>query len=216
MKNLNVNRILDGGYYVKTIIFDMYGVIIKESKGNFIPYTLNHFPESEHLRIINLIRKDKLFTRAGNGEITSDDFLTKLGYKDTEFHMRDYLENHLTLDVDFYAFAEKMKCTYDFALLSNDVSEWSRHITKHHRLDKYFSHKIISGNVRCRKPNAEIYKIALEQVGLPAEECIFIDNSVANLRAAAELGMDVILFNRDNETYDGKTVYSFEELLQVV
>ena len=27
---------------ITTLIFDMYGVIIEESKGNFIPYTYNH------------------------------------------------------------------------------------------------------------------------------------------------------------------------------
>jgi len=42
---------------MKTIIFDMYGVIIKESKGNFIPYTRNHFPPPEHDRLIKFLEK---------------------------------------------------------------------------------------------------------------------------------------------------------------
>jgi putative hydrolase of the HAD superfamily len=48
------------------------------------------------------------------------------------------------------------------------------------------------------------------------ENCIFIDNSVQNLLTARELGMDTILFNRDGEEYDGKTVNSFNELAEVV
>jgi FMN phosphatase YigB (HAD superfamily) len=56
----------------------------------------------------------------------------------------------------------------------------------------------------------------LEQLGLAADECIFIDNSVENLRTASSFGMDTILFNRDNEAYDGKTVYSFKELFQML
>lgn len=36
---------------ITTLVFDMYGVIIEESKGNFIPYTYNHFDESEYERI---------------------------------------------------------------------------------------------------------------------------------------------------------------------
>ncbi len=35
----------------------MYGVIIEESKGNFIPYTLAHFPETEHHRLIRVFRQ---------------------------------------------------------------------------------------------------------------------------------------------------------------
>lgn len=34
---------------MKAIILDMYRVIIKESKGNFIPYVKEHFPSIEKL-----------------------------------------------------------------------------------------------------------------------------------------------------------------------
>ena len=32
----------------KILLIDMYGVIIKESKGYFVPYTLQKFETSEH------------------------------------------------------------------------------------------------------------------------------------------------------------------------
>jgi len=201
---------------MKTILFDMYGVIIEESKGNFIPYTFNHFPAGYHARIKRLIWEEKLFTKAGNGELTSDEFLTQLGYNDPMFHMRDYIENHLTLDEGFIPFAEARKDNYHYALLSNDVSAWSRHITAHHRLDAYLPVKIVSADVHCRKPDARIFEIALDMLGVPAGDCIFIDNSAENLRTARGLGMDTVLFNRDSETYDGKVVDSFAELAQML
>ena len=110
---------------ITTLILDMYGVIIEESKGNFIPYTYNHFEESEYERITRQFRVEKLFTKAGNGEITSDEFLSLLGFDNPQFHMRDYIENHLTLDTGFIPFAEKYEGQYELVLLSNDVSEWS-------------------------------------------------------------------------------------------
>ena len=201
---------------MKTIIFDMYGVIIKESKGNFIPYTRDHFPESEHERLIKLIMVEGIFTKAGNGEISSDDFLTALGYDNPQFYMQDYIENHLTMDEEFYSFAENMKNKYNYALLSNDVSDWSKYITKFYDLDKYLPTKIVSADVHCRKPETKIFEIALERLNISANECIFIDNSVENLRTANRLGMGTILFNRDNEVYEGKTVYSFVELASVL
>ena len=201
---------------MKTIIFDMYGVIIKESKGNFIPYTFSHFPQSEHERITKAFKVDKLFTRAGNGEISSDEFLSALGFENPQFHMRDYIENHLTMDEGFYAFAESMKGKYNYALLSNDVSDWSRYITEFYKLDEYLPIKIVSADVHCRKPEAKIFEIALENLRVPANDCIFVDNSVDNLRMASTFGMDTILFNRDNESYDGKIVYSFDELHEMV
>lgn len=201
---------------ITTLIFDMYGVIIEESKGNFIPYTYNHFDESEYERITRQFRVEKLFGKAGKGEINSDTFLTLLGFKNPQFHMKDYIENHLTLDAGFIPFAERFAGQYEFVLLSNDVSEWSAYITEHHGLDKYFSHKIVSGDVKCRKPERKIYELALERIGKKPEECLFIDNTVKNLLVAQELGIVPVLFDRDKEEYAGVKVNTFEELVRVV
>jgi len=197
---------------ITTILFDMYGVILKESKGNFIPYTYQHFPETEYERLTRQFKQEKLFGKAGNGEINSDEFLTMLGYENPSYHMKDYIENHLTLDRGFIPFAEKQFEQYEFVLLSNDVSEWSAYITEYHSLNKYFKHKIVSGDVKCRKPDKKIYELTLEKIGKRPEECVFIDNSVKNLDVANELGIHPILFNRDNEEYDGVIVNSFDEL----
>lgn len=201
---------------ITTLIFDMYGVILEESKGNFIPYTYNHFDESEYERITRQFRVEKLFSKAGNGEITSDDFLSMLGFKDTQYHMRDYIENHLTLDAGFIPFAERFVGQYEFVLLSNDVSEWSAYITEFHGLNKYFTHKIVSGDVKCRKPDKKIYELALERINKKPKECLFIDNTAKNLLVAQELGIIPVMYDRDKEEYAGIKVNSFEELAQII
>lgn len=195
-----------------TILFDMYGVILKESKGNFIPYTYGFFGQSEHERLTRQFREERLFTKASNGELTSDEFLTRLGFSQPRFHMTNYIDNYLTLDEGFLPFAGKYSSIYDFVLLSNDVSEWSAYITEHHGLNRYFSRKIVSGDVKCRKPDRKIFEIALSVTGKKPEECLFVDNSVQNLLAAAELGIEPVLFNRDHEEYAGMIVNSFPEL----
>lgn len=96
--------------------------------------------------------------------------------------------------------------------MSNDVLAWNKYIFQYYDLNKYFTNSIVSAEVHKRKPEKAIYEIALSRIGVSDEECIIIDNSVKNLTAAKELGMNVILFNRDDEAYDGVTVYSFQEL----
>lgn len=203
-------------YKITTLLFDMYGVILEESKGNFIPYTFSYFDRTKHEKLKKQFKEDQLFTKAGNGEITSDDFLSMLGYENPQFHMKNYIEKYLTLDSGFISFAEKFYTKYDFVLLSNDVSEWSSYITEFYQLDKYFSHKIVSGNVKCRKPEKKIYELTLEKIGKGSSECIFIDNSVKNLEVAADLGIQTILYNRDNEEYNGIIVNTFEELAKIL
>jgi len=119
----------------------MYGVIIKESKGYFIPYTFEHFDKKEYNRLTRAFREECLFTKAGNGELSSDEFLSLLGYPDPAETMRDYLTNFLTFDQEFLWFAEHNYQQYDFVLFSNDVKEWSKYLFELYGLQKYFKPK---------------------------------------------------------------------------
>ncbi len=200
----------------KVILIDMYGVIIKESKGCFVPYTLEHFEKQEHARIIRAIRDEQMFTKAGNGLLTSDEFLRYLGYKNPRESMVDYLENYLTLDEQFLPFAERVRDKFDMVLLSNDVSEWSAYLTEYHRLNPYFQDKIVSGDIGMRKPEERIFRYTLERIGRKPEECVFVDNGVKNLEAVEALGIECVLFNRDGEEYSGTVVNDFVELEKVI
>ncbi len=157
-----------------------------------------------------------MFTKAGNGSLSSDAFLTLLGYENPQYCMEDYLMHYLTLDKEYIGFSEKYFRKYDIVLLSNDVSEWSAFITEYYQRNQYFMDKIVSGDVKCRKPDDKIFQLTLERIKKQPSECIFIDNSVKNLDAAEKLGIKPILFNRDNVTYAGTIVNIFAELEAVL
>ncbi|MBR5858644.1 MAG: HAD-IA family hydrolase [Clostridia bacterium] len=199
-----------------TLILDMYGVILNEPKGRLLDYSRDNLSAEEYARVEARIHSERLFDKASLGEINAKEFMTALGYGDWEYHSKKYIDNYLTLDSGFIDFAEKIKGKYDLVLLSNDVSEWSRYITEKLGLDKYFIHKTISAEVKCRKPDLRIYDLTLEAIGRSPYECMFVDNNAANLRAAEEVGIAPILFERENEHYDGMTVYSFDELYNVI
>lgn len=196
----------------KKLLIDMYGVIIKESKGYFVPYTLQKFDASEQGRIKRIIKDEQCFTKTQRGELTSEEFLSYLGYDFPEATMKDYLKNYLTLDEGFREFAGKYSKIYDFCLLSNDVLEWSEFLTEYHQINHFFKDKIISGKVHMRKPNKEMFTYTLKRLGCNPEQCIFIDNSVSNLLVAQDLGIQTILFNRDGVEYDGRVVNDFDTL----
>jgi 2-haloacid dehalogenase len=59
-----------------------------------------------------------------------------------------------------------------------------------HLLDDF----VISGEVGQVKPNPEIFHIMLAKIGKPAQECLFIDDSRANIEQAQKLGFVTILF----------------------
>ena len=52
-----------------------------------------------------------------------------------------------------------------------------------------FDAVVISGEVGMRKPEARIFEHTLELLGLPAAECVFVDDLPHNVAAAAGLGL---------------------------
>jgi HAD superfamily hydrolase (TIGR01549 family) len=52
-----------------------------------------------------------------------------------------------------------------------------------------FDAVVISGEVGMRKPEAAIFRHTLDALGLPAGSCVFVDDHVANIQAAAALGV---------------------------
>lgn len=196
----------------KVLLIDMYGVIIKESKGYFIPYTFQHFSDTEYERLKKAFKEDNYFTKAQMGIISHEEFLSYLGYASPKETKEDYLKNYLTLDEQFKDFAEKYNKVMDFCLLSNDVLEWSDFLTEYYQLNCFLKEKVVSGEVHMRKPHTNIFLYAINKLGCSPDKCIFVDNSVKNLLAAEKLGIQTILFNRDGEEYDGRIVYDFVEL----
>jgi FMN phosphatase YigB (HAD superfamily) len=44
------------------------------------------------------------------------------------------------------------------------------------------------------KPDPQIFRLLLEKTGRKAEECVFVDDSAANVEAAKQLGFSAIRF----------------------
>jgi len=53
---------------------------------------------------------------------------------------------------------------------------------------------LISGQVKMIKPYPEIFQIFLKKIGRTAEECVFIDDSLPNIKTAQALGFIAIQF----------------------
>ncbi len=58
----------------------------------------------------------------------------------------------------------------------------------------WFEHIVVSGEEKLIKPDHRLYKILLDRIGRTANECVFIDDGIRNVNAAAELGFAAIHF----------------------
>ncbi len=83
------------------------------------------------------------------------------------------------------------------ALVTNNVSEFSRAWRRLVPVDELFEVVIDSSEVGVRKPDPAIFRLALEQLGVAAERSLFLDDFHGNVSAAAALGMRGVLVEAD-------------------
>ncbi|MAG13181.1 MAG: hypothetical protein CMN78_01150 [Spirochaetales bacterium] len=106
---------------------------------------------------------------------------------------------------------------YRLGILSNTWPSLRR-VFANAGLLSYFEIFVVSAEVGCYKPAAQIYRHAVEQIELPVEDIIFIDDLVANLQPAGAMGIRTILISRYGPcTRDGiECVNDLEELIKLV
>jgi putative hydrolase of the HAD superfamily len=204
---------------MRTIIFDFYGVIMKDPIGGLMPFVRGRFPD------LSLDDVYSQWLKANIGKMASLDFFRNLGFEgDLGDIEKEYLDT-LEIDGEFYRAADILGKRYGMAILSNDIAEWSRYLRSKFGLDDYFETAIISGEAGIKKPDRDIYELTLNRLNQRAADCIFVDDRRSNLDPAESLGIEPILFDngrpwhdggKGNEGYEGKTVRSFRELTEML
>ena len=59
---------------------------------------------------------------------------------------------------------------------------------------EFFSARVFSCDENIAKPNPAIYLLAAERIGLPASECLMVDDRAENIAGAERAGMQTYLF----------------------
>ena len=82
-------------------------------------------------------------------------------------------------------------------LLSNAAPDLEEMLVPHYGVDIDWHDRVISGLVGLAKPDAAIYELAAEQIGVEAGRCFFIDDLAENVEAARAVGMGAHHFQGD-------------------
>jgi putative hydrolase of the HAD superfamily len=83
---------------------------------------------------------------------------------------------------------------FAMAICTNNVREWEQLWRAKLPVDEIFGVVVDSGFVGVRKPDARIYEITLERLGVPAEAALLVDDIELNCTAARELGWRAVWF----------------------
>lgn len=112
---------------------------------------------------------------------------TRETFRDSMFSLSQPLPERL-------AFAESLAGSgkYFMGTINNESRELNDFRIEKFGLRKIFQLFVSSCFVGLRKPESDIYRLALDITQFPAEQCCFIDDRPLNLECAAQLGMHTI------------------------
>ena len=132
------------------------------------------------------------------GRITLDEYLDRTVFYRARPFTRDAFRDFMfSLSQPFpevIEFAQKLGDSgkYFMGTINNESRELNYYRIEKCGLRRIFRLFVSSCFVGYRKPERDIYRLALEMTQISAQECCFVDDRALNLECAAKLGMHTI------------------------
>ena len=181
---------------IRALFWDVGGVLLTNA--------WDHSERAEALKHFNIdpaefnSRHEMLVSSFERGKITLDEYLQRtVFYRDRAFTpetFREYIFGLSKPIPGMLQVAEALSDTgkYLMGTINNESRELNYYRMDTFGLRKIFRLFISSCFVGLRKPERDIYRLALEIAQIPAEQCCFIDDRALNLECAANMGMHTI------------------------
>jgi putative hydrolase of the HAD superfamily len=185
---------------LKAIIFDYGGVLCF------------HPPEQQVRELAALCRVgyDNFLTgywsqRAiyDRGDIERDDYWRRIGEPEGQVYTVSEIDEFSRGDVQLWVHVDRRMMEWArqvrasglrTALLSNLPQPLGEHFRDELGLTDRFDHYTFSYELRAAKPEAAIYRHALDGLGVEAGEALFLDDRLENVEGARAIGMRAIHF----------------------
>ena len=181
---------------IRAIFWDVGGVLLTNA--------WDHTERAEALEHFHLDEKEfhdrheMVVSPFERGQITLDEYLDRtVFYRARPFSRDEFRDYMLSLSKPVPEVLELAKALSDshkyfMGTINNESRELNTYRIEKYGLRQIFRLFISSCFVGLRKPERDIYRLALETTQIPAAECCFIDDRALNLECAAKLGMQTI------------------------
>ena len=165
-------------------------------------------PEAEAAQF----RKYYLHALAELGHASPDDALI-----DELVRLQSDPEWHIVYDETRPVLAELKRRGYILHMLSNSF-RYLADLMKQKELDIYFDGMTISAFVGCMKPDERIFAAAINSIGLPAGNLLYVDDIARYVHKGIALGMQGLVLDRSGGRIDDDipTIHSLKELLTLL
>ena len=189
---------------IKAIIFDMGGVLVDldiEDCKKVFKETLGY---NDIDQIIDACHQKGIYGDLEEGTLSAEEFrsIVLAGSRPGSVpEMVDEAMSHILVGIQPYKvqMLKKLAQEYDLYMLSNNNAiclPYSRAMFADAGipLEDIFKKCFFSFEMKALKPSAAFYKEVVEQIGLPAEEMFFIDDSQRNVDGSIAAGLPAVYY----------------------
>src|SRR5262249_16835482 len=124
-----------------------------------------------------------------SGRISTADFLRELNQQlGTDISLDEFKvlwNNTFHENPDMAVLLQTLNMNLPLYLLPNNNEIHYHHLQASYNVARHFQELILSYEVGFSKPDERMYREVLKRSGLPAENCLFIDDLLPNIKAAA-------------------------------
>ena len=178
---------------VRAVFFDFGGVIARLDRDLLAAFEQRYgLPQGSFLKALYTIPE---WGAVEIGEGTEDIWMEAAKRKLDEFAGRtlpDMSEERATmwrtLDKDVVGLARQLAARYDVGVLSNATPRLESELNDYHKLGGVFKVIVNSSRVGVAKPDARIYRLAAERMGVEPSACLHIDDLAHNVEGARQAG----------------------------
>jgi len=186
---------------IKAVLFDIGGVLIYDPDEQ-IYRKISRELGADYKRTEG--ETEKLLPELQTGKNTEREFFTRLTgrlgipFKEEYVNLwKKGIMEACVLNEDVYKVAKELKqSNYQVGIISNIEKSHTEYFRSQPWI-RLFCPVVMSNEVGSRKPETEIFDVAIEEVNLSAEECAFVDNKREYVNAANGVGMHGVLFKGD-------------------
>jgi HAD superfamily hydrolase (TIGR01509 family) len=191
---------------IKHVIFDCGKVLVHYDEIYIASYFTDNAEDAELLGRVGMARK--YWDAFDRGKLEDDDY-KRMVKSELPERLHDNIDrlydgwiDHCDPIPGMAELVREIRPNAGLYLLSNFNKKLRRELHKIPVLAE-FDALVISAEIQMTKPSHEIYHYLLSTYGLAADECLFIDDNAANIRACEEVGIHGYLFDGDVEKLRG-------------
>jgi len=188
---------------IKAAIWDFSGVILQPLVADPHAYIASELgvPAEEIRKYFDGVRNFRLDL----GEESEQDFymrmIKELGLSaDDRKVFEDYLFDLYEVNRELIDFIKQSRPKIKPALCSNFSGTLRPLIRDKYKIENLFDVIVVSSEVKMLKPQAEIYQLTLQQLGVTPQEALFIDDQEKNVEGAEVVGMRGIIYKNTAQT----------------